>query len=236
MRKKCFTLIELLVVIAIIAILAGMLLPALNSAREKARAVNCTSNLKQIGTAVVMYSVDNQGNVPPASGRTYSNGNCGWPYTMTQAKYLVNKGDYFTCPSQYATHKYATNSNWSYTCYGIRIQAPKNSESSYTNLETAGMCDNIGGNVIKSTVDDRTYQPSEYFIFADSILESAPPAKSSQTTVLFLQTENERKIHMRHTKKANCWFADGSVRSQNMSDLVNIHVKETRLSFLPASL
>ena len=55
-RRNSFTLIELLAVIAIIAILAGMLLPALNQARERARSIHCTANLKQLGSAQLLYA------------------------------------------------------------------------------------------------------------------------------------------------------------------------------------
>ena len=65
MRKKSFTLIELLVVIAIIAILAAMLLPALQQARERGRMAACTNNINQIGKAKSMYQGDNNGFLVP---------------------------------------------------------------------------------------------------------------------------------------------------------------------------
>ena len=104
-KTRGFTLIELLVVIAIIAILAAMLLPALQSARERGRRGSCISNLKQMGQSLTQYAQDNREKMPTGACRGTStvvdmteNGSWAGLEVLRTNEYLADYGVY-VCPS-----------------------------------------------------------------------------------------------------------------------------------------
>ncbi len=137
-RQQNFTIVELLVVIAIIVILASMLLPALNKAKEKAREILCVGNLKQIGNAVSMYTADNNAWWPSGNDARYTYSGVydtsygGWTREglLWQGRYLDNKWVFYCSSSaggydrrKWMEYSWANPPGAIYVSYTMRGQA-----------------------------------------------------------------------------------------------------------------
>jgi prepilin-type processing-associated H-X9-DG protein/prepilin-type N-terminal cleavage/methylation domain-containing protein len=193
-RKWSFTLIELLVVIAIIAILASMLLPALNQAREKAKTIKCAGNLKQMGIAENLYTQDKEDYLPAmCSGGT--------PATYTPW--------WFECLNDY------TKSCMVFQCPANTTQFSdpffSNSEKTYE-LVSYGHNFEYLGHYADSTICDyvkivQIKKPSETIILSDS--KTGMNAAGISNPIVYGYAA---PLEPRHGGGVNALFVDGHVK------------------------
>lgn len=197
-KYNTFTLIDLLVVIAIIAILAAMLLPALQNARERARQSQCTNNLKQCGQAMLLYAHDYKGAIvfymgKGPNGKTYDTN---WKKFYEVYKYIEVDNKISHCPFNEEA------------VYGIMALPPKPYRLGAP-FETAS-ASNYKGIAIKLEKIDKH---SSYCLLADDASVSDDGRWASSTMLYPTGDTRKQLLHLRHSNRAGVSFADGHVEA-----------------------